>query len=147
MIPNITFEKQQFRHSPDEGIYGDCWRTAVACLLGLSRDEVPHVHAGDHRLSENIATFLNERGLHVIKVGIPGHLSVEKALNMPTYWSDQPCMFVGESRTGVNHVVIVHGGQIIHDPSLTDAGIIGPTIDDDPLYIAEWIVQFPARLP
>jgi len=34
----IVPQKQANRHLPEEGLYGDCHRTAIAVLLGLDRD-------------------------------------------------------------------------------------------------------------
>jgi hypothetical protein len=34
-------------------------------------------------------------------------------------------MLSGRSRTGVNHVVVCQGGQIVCDTSLNDSGIVG----------------------
>ena len=33
---------QEFRHDPDNGVIGDCWRTCIASVLGLERSRVPH---------------------------------------------------------------------------------------------------------
>jgi len=33
-------------HNPGKGVYGDCVRTAIACLLDLERDEVPQFNDG-----------------------------------------------------------------------------------------------------
>src|SRR5437879_5835280 len=38
----LRMQKQRFQHDPDGGVWGDCHRTAIACALGLPRDEVPH---------------------------------------------------------------------------------------------------------
>ena len=35
-----------------------------------------------------------------------------------------------------------HGDEIVHDPSITQSGIVGPASDG--LWWAEWIVQRPA---
>ena len=34
--------KQKYKHDPDNGIFGDCYRTCLAYILGLDRDDVPH---------------------------------------------------------------------------------------------------------
>lgn len=47
MIP----QHQAFRHDPDNGVYGDCARTAFATLLGVPRDDVPHF-AYDNPIAE-----------------------------------------------------------------------------------------------
>ena len=39
----MTPHKQLNRHRPEEGVFGDCYRTAIACLLDLRPQDVPHV--------------------------------------------------------------------------------------------------------
>ena len=33
---------QEFRHNPDKGVIGDCWRASLASVLELPRESVPH---------------------------------------------------------------------------------------------------------
>lgn len=142
----MQFQKQAFRHDPDNGIHGDCWRTAIACILGLDRDAVPHTHSAEPgELSGTINGFIQDRGLDLFSIYIDGSLTVKEALIEASKFQKHPFMFIGESRTGTNHVVIAQDGEIIHDPSQVDSGIIGPTIEDG-VYIAEWLIYHPARL-
>lgn len=40
---NLAEQKQKYKHkSNSQEIVGDCWRTAIACLLEMPRDDVPH---------------------------------------------------------------------------------------------------------
>ncbi|RWN78059.1 MAG: hypothetical protein EOS02_09875 [Mesorhizobium sp.] len=133
--------KQLHRHLPDQGIYGDCARTVIACLLDLDPEDVPHAHrelaAGEQQ--EMHDAFLLDRG--ILRISIPVQIAeIEKALEWGAYYAKgMPYVLAGTSRTGVNHVVIAHGREIIWDPSLTDAGIIGPC--DDGLYWFELLVR------
>lgn len=34
--------KQKYRHDPENGVFGDCYRTCLAYILGFDRDSVPH---------------------------------------------------------------------------------------------------------
>ena len=38
----MEFYKQLNEHNPDEGVYGDCYRTAIGCLLNIPPEFVPH---------------------------------------------------------------------------------------------------------
>lgn len=49
-------------------------------------------------------------------------------------------LFSGTSKTNADHVVIARDGEIVHDPSLTDAGIVGPCGD------GLWWVNFIGKL-
>lgn len=134
--------KQQFRHKPDEGIFGDCHRTAIAVILGVDPLELPHEHRkmdGDE-FSAMYDQWLSDHGVQRISVPFPGEgLTVDQALAVPMNWNASlPCIFGGTSRTGVNHSVVVLGGKIFCDPSLTDAGIVGPC--DDGHYWVDWLV-------
>lgn len=124
-------QKQRYRHRPEAGEFGDCHRTAIACLLDLDRDEVPNFgeHYGDTKAFFDAAdAFLRSRGLATVDVPFAGTLESvlehQSAVNSRAYY-----LLAGESRTGVNHTVIACGGEIVWDPSLDDAGIIGPCDD------------------
>lgn len=132
----MTPHKQRFRHKPEEGVWGDCHRTAYACLLNLDPEEVPHVFdraASGDEAEAALRQWLAGRGL--IQWSLPFQAELDAVLS--TMGKLNPGVFFilgGRSRNGTNHSVICCGGKIIHDPSLDDAGIVGPC--DDGFY---WI--------
>lgn len=137
----MRFIKQLFGHQPEEGIFGDCYRTAIACLLDLDPSEVPH----EHRFmtdEEHTALYLDwfrERGIHRIAVPMQCE-SVQQALDVSANWSQGlPYIFTGRSQRGVNHCVVGHGAKIIHDPHPSGVGIDGPA-DPQGYYWVEWLV-------
>lgn len=141
---NILLHKQQNIHDPDNGVYGDCWRTVVACLLGLPRDEVPHVCDGpdDGGAVKRMRDYLATQNCALIQVPFDGKLSLDEVMSVGcscaggAYWT-----LMGTSRTGCNHVVICKNDEIVHDTSLTQAGIIGPASDG--LWWIELVVRHP----
>lgn len=138
-------QKQKFLHRPEEGVFGDCYRTAIACLLDKDRDEVPHFYDRLHNqavpddVTNAIRAWLREHGYGRVvfafgnSVGLNAVLTMMEALNAGVFW-----LLSGTSRTGCNHVVVCRGGEIIHDPGLTDPGIIGAC--DDGYFWAEVII-------
>ena len=136
----MKLQKQLYRHQPDQGIYGDCGRTVIACLLDLDPKDVPHEHremsSGEQELLHN--SFLEERGF--IRISIPiGCETVDEALFAGNHYScGMPYILLGTSRNGVCHVVICQRDQVIWDPSLDDSGIVGPT---NGYFWLEWIVK------
>lgn len=140
----IIQHTQMFRHDPDNGVYGDCWRATVASLLRLPIEDVPHVCDGpdDGKASERMRTYLESRGCALIQVPFNGDMSLQQILEYVgaasvsggLHW----CL-MGTSRTGCNHVVICKGAEIVHDPSITQSGIVGPASDG--LWWVEWVVQ------
>ena len=138
----MTPHKQRFRHDPENGVYGDCWRTAIACLLDLDPEEVPHFNdsldkSGDDVRMETME-WLSWRALTYITIGWPGELSIKDVLTSVGIQNPHVFyLFSGESRTGVNHTVIGRGDAIIHDPSLDNSGIVGPC--DNGNYYTEFL--------
>lgn len=139
MIP----QKQLNLHKPTEGIWGDCYRTCIACLLDMAPADVPHFYDGPDIEAEREErraardAWLHGRGFSLVTVGfdcdLRDLLRVMEHNNPGTYY-----ILAGFSRTGVNHVVIACGGEIVHDPSLTDGGIIGRC--DDGYHWVEFLV-------
>lgn len=127
----MIFQKQAFRHRPEDGVYGDCHRTAIACLLDLPKEDVPNFgeHYGDYAAFHAAEQeFLARHDLATVAVAYSGTLeqvlACQKAVNPDVYY-----LLGGTSRTGCGHTVVGLGGEIIWDPSLDDAGIVGPMDD------------------
>ena len=121
--------KQLFRHKPEEGIIGDCERTAIACLLEYHPLDVPHF-GKEHFDDAGAFNAMEDRYLLTqgyTRVQIPYDCDLETLLkcarqnNALVYY-----LLSGQSKTGCNHTVICCGDRIVWDPSLDDSGIIGP---------------------
>lgn len=41
-MPDLSKQIQKIAHDEVAGNIGDCWRTAIACLLEIEQDKVPH---------------------------------------------------------------------------------------------------------
>lgn len=150
--PPIVLQRQAHLHRPEEGIYGDCYRTAIACLAGLPRDAVPHfncdsdMEACQHRLD----MWLDRVGLSIVQIPYPGELELDVVLGAAARACEHMCMVTGQSRNGTNHVVLAWRGEIAWDPSLTGSGLVGPCTPDQEgnrYWFVEWLVSHPARIP
>lgn len=133
----MQYHKQKFLHNPDQGTFGDCHRTVIACLLDKEPEEVPHwgIHYFDTDMFSKVCNdYLASQGLMEVRVPFQCELDVvlnhQKCVNPGVYY-----MLTGKSRTGTNHVVVCLDDKIIHDPSLTNSGIIAPCIEDDHYWI------------
>lgn len=126
---------QRFRHDPDAGVYGDCARTALACLLDLEPEEVPHKH---ERLPSGgqVAMFrewLEGRGLTLAFFAFS--CSVEEVLGLMAVCNPGvPFIMSGRSPRGFNHCVIAAGNTFVHDPSPDGGFLVGPC-EDDHVYV------------
>jgi hypothetical protein len=142
----VTPQKQLFRHNPSAGVYGDCHRTVIACLLDLAPGDVPHFYNASAGEGGNLQAkrdlWLSERGLAEVAMAFEGDLDL--AVLLTAMRSRVPPgmhqILGGRSRNGCNHSVLVCDGAIVWDPSLDDSGIVGPCDD------GYWWVSFLARL-
>lgn len=135
----MKYQKQAFRHKPEEGQYGDCHRTAIACLLDMPRDSVPNF--GEHygsveKFYKAEREFLESVGLAKVSVVYQGTLdqvlTTMGAVNPGAYY-----ILGGTSKSGFGHSVIGRGGKIVWDPHPDEVGIVGPM--DDGYY---WVTYF-----
>jgi hypothetical protein len=138
-------QKQLFRHDPANGVYGDCHRTAIAIVLDMDAADAPHFmdkcpdNSPAPEATEAVERWLNDRGITQINVLYPNALSPADVIQSVSVMNPGLAWILGgKSRTGVNHSVVIKDGDM-YDPSLTDAGIIGPC--DDGYY---WVTFFGA---
>ena len=125
-------QKQAFLHNPEAGVYGDCWRTAIACLLDMDRDSVPHFYAGGDsgEQIDETNTWLNERGMMLVQIPLPPDFQLSHLGELGWIPKDAHILLSGKSPRGTSHVVIANGnGEIAFDPAIPGGGLIGP--DDE----------------
>ena len=124
--------KQKYEHTPENGVYGDCWRTCVAYILGLPRDEVPHYpeHGVDPYDTDAAIDFMVDwlRSYNYGYFSFPFKWDGDvRELFDSRRLFNTAIIVVGISTILCDHcVVITPGGEMI-DPS--GNGIIGPCAD------------------
>jgi hypothetical protein len=129
----MTPHKQLFRHRPEEGLIGDCWRTCIACLLDMAPADVPHfcdAEAWNNSELANAAArrWLHARGFNFIQYAMQGELEAVLR-SVAACAPDQHYLLAGTSTTGCGHSVIGFNDAVAWDPSIDDAGIVGPMSD------------------
>lgn len=138
----MTPVKQQFLHNPPE-TYGDCHRAALASLLDLPINDVPHFMHGLSQGEGEVfkareVEFLDSRGLLMITV--PVECALEQVFEVAGVWGCGSLFLLGGSAgRDCGHTVVAGPDGIVHDPHPRSIGIIGPM--DDGFY---W-VSFVAR--
>lgn len=119
---------QRVRHDPSAGTYGDCFRTAIAAMLDLDAEEVPHVfgtsdratHLG-HEGHAEMESWLAARGLAPIWVPFDGAATFQAVLEaIGSHNPSAPFGVCGQSKPGVQHYVVGMGGKVVCDPSGRD---------------------------
>jgi hypothetical protein len=139
----ITFHKQLNLHDPENGLFGDCFRTALACLCGLLPEQVPNFFGGifaedDDAPEDALKEWLASRGLSLVQQAMIGTIKDLPKILKTVGARDNPGIYYllsGQSRIGCDHTVICRDGEIVWDPSLTDSGIIGPLKGTDQFLI------------
>lgn len=117
----MTPHLQLNRHNPALGEYGDCFRTAIACLLDLPPAEVPHFtyRVADGEAADAAArAWLACRGLSLITVPFDGEIPLAELLPAMAQRSGAGVRFIlgGASWRGIMHVVIASPAGVEHDP-------------------------------
>ena len=125
--------KQEFRHNPP-ATYGDCHRAALASLLSLPLEAVPHFMQGlgpdDGEIFNKMQDkFLQDRGLDCIVFPVYGS-DLKAVFKASRVWNgDRLFLLGGTSANNHGHTVVAGPKGIVWDPSQNDSGIIGPMKD------------------
>jgi hypothetical protein len=129
----MTPVTQTILHDPDSGTVGNCMQAAIATLLDLPLDDVPHFAEHDD-WDIRLGVWCHDRGLLWCKFGVQ---------TLPEW---VPCLLTGKSPRGIAHVVVGRGLSTVWDPhpsrdGLTSIGSVwvlarpeggpGPTITPD----------------
>ena len=136
---------QKYKHDPDAGVVGDCFRACLASLLELPLEQIPHfaresATAGLESMMPLVEDWLAARGLYLFNFPVSppfGYRDPTREI-VRRYGKRNPnihYILSGATRpdadeTGddrYNHAVICHGGQIVHDPNDSKPGVVGPT--------------------
>src|ERR1700693_1506089 len=130
----MTPRKQTIPHRPEDGLYGDCHRAALASILDLPVLDVPHFMHGlrddqGEEFEERQRQFLSHLGLWPIC--IPFNMTLEDLLLTFSIQCPNVYYLLGGigGRGASGHTVVGCGGEIVHDPHLSDCGLSGPMKD------------------
>lgn len=146
----MRFQKQTIAHDPFSGTVGNCYQAALASLLGMNIDDVPHFyedaksdkpeHDFETAVEEWIDNWLHDRGLMRIELMMSGGtVSEALAILLVMVPVTYPILLSGLAPNGMPHVVIAQGGSIVWDPAIGDGGLKGPFKD------GAWFVEIIVR--
>ena len=139
----MTPYTQLIQHDPEYGVYGDCYRTCIGCLLDIQPIEIPHFYKdkeyGDSiDVDYDVRMWLKPRNLHLLTTSIRD--TIEDFLDyMKTFNCAQHYILLGGTPSNIPHAVVCRGGEIIHDPAPSNPGVTQPL--DDGLYWADFITK------
>lgn len=124
----MTPHKQLLDHDPANGVYGDCYRTAIGCLLDMAPTEVPHFclpDAEEDWLTRRDA-WLTEQGWAARTVIFCDEMEVTEVLRLAGRMLEDYYLLGGNTAEGVAHVVICRGSRVVHDTSSRNVGVTRP---------------------
>lgn len=137
-------------YDPERDVYGDCFRTCLACLLDLEPEVVPHFMDGvteDAVGVERCQTWLKQFDLVKLTVAFPGEVPIKDVLL--TVGITNPGVrytLSGESPRGCNHTVVCLDGEIEWCPSIgrperNEEIFVGPCLgmDEERYWFVNWI--------
>lgn len=137
----MQYHKQLNKHAPENGIFGDCYRTAIACIIDKHPRDVPHFYDLDNgRIqSEKMVEYLRDSGIRMIHTAykvesIKDVLKVGKANFGGLHY-----VLSGMGDRDVNHCVVCVDDKLLHDPHNSDSFLNGPC--EDGLWHVEIIVR------
>lgn len=114
---------QTILHDPENGKYGNCFQAALATLLGLPLEEVPHFGDGGWRANafEKVQEFLRPRGQALLPLT---PMQVQHFKDFHLY----RCYHLAEGFTDrfngeVAHTVVYKNGELFHDPHPDKTGL------------------------
>lgn len=125
--------KQLYRHDPPR-VFGDCHRAALASILELPCEAVPHFYElidGEKpdpaTVSQRERSYLASQGLVGITTCFSEGIELQAVLDGIAYYNPGVYWILGgTSRNGTGHSVVACDGAIVHDPALDESGIVGP---------------------
>ncbi|EEW57339.1 hypothetical protein SCH4B_4353 [Ruegeria sp. TrichCH4B] len=144
--------KQLISHNPDQGRWGDCYRTCMAMVMGMDPENVPHFCDGDDKDRSGVdlaREWLNPQGFGIWTCFYPEENSLDLILSTFAHLAPGvPVILTGHSPRGVNHCVVVLDGEVFCDPASGTANqtpFVGPAECEGGM--KWWWAEVVCRLP
>lgn len=109
-------------HAPERGIFGDCYRAALASLLDMPLATVPHfVRYPEAERRDLYREFLRPLGLIPVNIPGPGFMASIAGSGIDCYH-----LILGAAKDdGCPHTCVGRNGVVVHDPGPTQPGLEG----------------------
>lgn len=126
-------QKQLIGHDPEDGRWGDCYRTCVAVIMDMDAADVPHFcEGGSHDGAELCRDWLSQFGLSHWTQYYDTDVTLDQVLHTNAILNPGvPFILSAEGPRGVNHSVVCLDGEIVCDPYTggpNENALVGPAI-------------------
>ena len=118
----MKFHTQTILHDPENGLWGNCFQTALACVLDMEVEEVPHFYDQGNTSIDPIQKWLLQFNLCLVTIGHAKDHDwfAESGLTEVVTISGGPSpRYDGK----VDHCVVARGGRMLHDPHPSRDGV------------------------
>lgn len=133
---------QLINNDPENGQYGDCYRTCIASILEIEPEKVPHFYqTGEPGSLEKVRDWLYKYDCYLIDVAFRNNNIIELLRMLNSSYRNIYCIISGQSDRGYDHACVLYNGEIIHDPHPSKKGINRPCSTG--YYHVEAIVKLP----
>jgi hypothetical protein len=117
------------KHIPERGMYGDCFTAALASILDLPIDQVPHfskLYPKDDKKRQNaIEDFLFKKGYYLILLDyLSGIREIEKI--SPAHSGGYYHLILGLDHDDDGHACVGFNGKLVHDPHPSQRWLANP---------------------
>jgi hypothetical protein len=141
--------QQLIKHDPDNGKWGDCYRTCIAMIMSLDPATVPHFYDLNEGLID-AREWLAGWGYGLAQFNYPPDVDISQLLKHSGQVSPScPFIFTGMGPRGNNHCVVAIDGKVFCDPFSGEADqepFTGPaTHNRESFWWLETIVVLPNR--
>jgi len=143
MTPHI----QRIKHDPENGQYGDCYRTAIACLLDVEPEEVPHFCIPEISDPHDLMShwLLEYKKCSIFTSVFSGDNTYKEVLQYVEF-NNKNIYYLLSARSKIaNHIWICINNEIVHDPSGNNITPLGPSINPEGLECYPVSVLVPAQ--
>lgn len=127
----IKHTQKIFPHDPDNGRWGDCYRTCIACILDQEVEDVPHFvdnGVSTDEIWEATQEWFGKIDMYLVALPFEG-IKVE-ALKAANLWaSGNRYLLGGTSPRGLPHMVVGKGNEIEWDPAPPGGDLSDPDED------------------
>lgn len=117
----MLYHTQAIPDTSDE-VFGDCFRTCIACLLNLPLSDVPH-NSSPKLGEENQEVFdwLHAQNICMSGFHLPGRYSIQTVLYYANAYKTADTHYILQihHKSG-GHAVIGRNNKIVHDPAPDD---------------------------
>lgn len=118
------------KHSPEDGLYGDCLRACVATIMDREPEQVEHFADGGvdaETINDRMVEWLGKEGYAPFWCHYDPDYTLAELMEMQSAQNHNTVyMLFGLTSDDEPHVVVCKGGYVVHNPSWYPNPLVAP---------------------